>query len=82
MSLERQLSKEGILEAYANCVYFGSTEDGLQLYDVGAAAKHLLNKNAAELNLADSATLVALLSAPSYYLRTVRGEEADEPLRK
>jgi membrane peptidoglycan carboxypeptidase len=82
LSLERQLSKERILEAYANCVYFGSTSDGLQLYGVGAAAKHLLNKNTAELSLADSATLVALLSAPSYYLRTTRADQAAEPLRK
>lgn len=60
MRLERQYSKEEILNDYLNQVYFG---DGA--YGAEAAARAYFDKPAADLELHESATLASVLSAPS-----------------
>ncbi|TMJ32453.1 MAG: penicillin-binding protein [Alphaproteobacteria bacterium] len=58
--LERKLSKSEILELYLNRVYFGSGA-----YGVEAAAQRYFGKPAAQLKIAEAATLAGLVKSPS-----------------
>ncbi len=58
--LEVRLSKDQILARYLSSVYFGKG-----CYGVRAAARKFFNKPVGDLNLAESAFMVALLSSPS-----------------
>jgi len=69
--IERQYSKQRILELYLNKVYFG---DGL--YGVEAAARGFFGKHASELNLSEAATLAGLVKSPSTYAPTISKERA------
>jgi 1A family penicillin-binding protein len=62
MQIEAQFSKQEILEAYLNQIYFGPEEQG-----VGAAARFFFGKTAAQLNLPESALLAGLLKSPTRY---------------
>jgi penicillin-binding protein 1A len=64
--LEREFTKQQILELYLNKVYFG---DGL--YGVEAASLGYFGKHAAELNVSEAALLAGLVKAPSTYAPTV-----------
>ncbi len=69
--LEKQYSKESILEMYFNAVYFGSG-----MYGVNAAAKGLFNKSVPSLSLSECAALVAILKNPSKYSPLVSKENS------
>jgi penicillin-binding protein 1A len=60
---ERQHSKDEILTAYLNTVYFG---DGA--YGTEAAAETYFGKSAKDLSLSEAATLAGFLHAPSTYV--------------
>lgn len=60
--LEKNLSKNEIIESYLNTVYFGKT-----YYGIASAANGYFNKNATELTLSESAALAAIIRAPNYY---------------
>ncbi|MCP4746396.1 MAG: PBP1A family penicillin-binding protein [Desulfobacteraceae bacterium] len=60
--IEAQFSKNEILEAYINQIYFGPQAQG-----IGAAADALFGKSSSELNLAESALLAGLPKSPSRY---------------
>ncbi len=60
--LEYSFSKEAILEAYCNNMYFGSGA-----YGVEAASRTYFAKHADQLTPAEAALLVAVLKGPSYY---------------
>ena len=60
MQLEKERTKDEILEAYLNQAYFGEGAYGAE-----AAARKYFDKNASELTAAESATLASVLSAPS-----------------
>ena len=60
--LESQFSKNDILQAYLNHIYFG---DGY--YGVEAAARGYFGKPARDLNPAEAATLAAMINRPSGY---------------
>jgi penicillin-binding protein 1A len=60
--MERHYTKELILESYLNQISFGHG-----WYGVEAAARHYFGKNAANLSLAESATLAALPKGPAIY---------------
>jgi membrane peptidoglycan carboxypeptidase len=60
---ERQHTKDEILTAYLNTVYFG---DGA--YGAEAAAQRYFGKSASDLDLSEAATLAGLLHAPSNYV--------------
>jgi len=62
IAIERQYSKDEILEMYLNSVYFGEGAFG-----ISAAAQTYFNKPASELNAKESALLMGLLPAPSAY---------------
>lgn len=69
--VEDQLTKDEILTRYANAVYMGNLA-----YGVEAAARTYFNVSAAELNVQQSALLVAMLKAPSLYDPFVHPEAA------
>ncbi len=58
--LERRFSKNEILEMYLNSVYFGQGAFGIE-----EAAKQYFNKDAKDLNLAESSYLISMLPSPS-----------------
>ena len=60
---EREHTKDEVLTAYLNTVYFG---DGA--YGAEAAAQRYFGKNASDLDLSEAATLAGLLHAPSAYV--------------
>lgn len=61
-ALERQFTKDEILELYVNSIYFGSG-----YYSIGAAAAGYFGKTPAELTEAECAVLAGLPNAPSAY---------------
>lgn len=63
--LEILLSKDQILEAYLNRVYFGAGTHGVE-----AAAKRYFGKSARKVTVAEAALLAGLLKAPSKYAPT------------
>ncbi len=60
LELERQYSKEEILEWYLNQVPFGSN-----FYGIESASQGFFHKPASQLTLSEAATLAALIQAPS-----------------
>jgi len=60
LELERQYSKDEILEWYLNQVPFGSN-----FYGIESASQGFFNKPASQLTLGESATIIALIQAPS-----------------
>lgn len=60
--IEQQFSKEQILEAYLNNVYFGTG-----IYGIQAAAKRFWGIEAKQLSVAQSALLAGLLPSPERY---------------
>ena len=62
LAMERRHTKEQILEAYLNTIYFNHGR-----YGVDAAARHYFGKPAAQLSLAESASLAAMPKSPVLY---------------
>ncbi|MCC6397477.1 MAG: PBP1A family penicillin-binding protein [Bacteroidetes bacterium] len=62
IQLERNFTKEEILEFYLNVVYFGRGS-----YGIASAAQQFFGKTPAELSLPEAATLIALVKGPGYY---------------
>lgn len=62
LDLERQLSKEQILEMYLNVIYFGNNCTGVQ-----AAANEYFGKDVSELSLVECATLTGIVKNPYQY---------------
>jgi membrane peptidoglycan carboxypeptidase len=60
IGLEKRYSKDEILQAYLNIAGFGGNTYGVQ-----AAALQYFSKNAADLTLAESASLVAIVQYPT-----------------
>lgn len=60
--VEQVFSKDEILEMYLNNIYWGHNNYGIQ-----TAAQSYFNKSAAELSLAEAATLAGLIQAPEQY---------------
>lgn len=64
--LERRFTKEEILEAYLNEIYFGQ-KGPVSVAGVQEAAALYFSKNASQLTLAESALLAGLIRAPGLY---------------
>jgi penicillin-binding protein 1A len=60
--LERNYTKQEIMAMYLNTVEFGSNAFGIK-----SAARTFFNKSPMELNIQESAVMVGLLKAPTYY---------------
>lgn len=64
LALESEFPKEEILEAYLNSVYMGHVS-GLAIHGFGAAARAYFSIDATRLDLAQAATLAALIQGPN-----------------
>ncbi len=62
VQLERNFTKDEILEFYLNVVYFGRGS-----YGIASASQIYFGKAPAELTLGETATLIAMLKGPAYY---------------
>lgn len=60
--MERHYTKNEILEAYLNQIHFGRN-----WYGIDAAARHYFGKSAADLSIAEAASLAALPKGPAIY---------------
>lgn len=60
--IEREFSKDEILEIYFNKIFWGG-----QLHGIEAAALNYYGKHAGDLTLAESAALVGMIQRPNYY---------------
>ncbi|WP_276913806.1 transglycosylase domain-containing protein [Aneurinibacillus aneurinilyticus] len=68
LRMERMFSKDQILDAYINRMYFGKNANDSKVYGVQAAAKGIFGVDAKNLNIAQSAYLAGMLQAPSSYI--------------
>jgi penicillin-binding protein 1B len=68
LRLERMFSKDQILEAYMNEMYFGKSASGSNIYGVQAAAKGIFGVDAKALNIPQAAYIAGMLQAPSRYI--------------
>jgi len=62
LRIERELSKDQILELYVNRIYFGSG-----CYGVETASQSYFGKNASRLDLSESALLAGLIRSPTRF---------------
>ena len=60
--MERELSKQEILESYLNTVYFGQGA-----YGVRAAARRFFDKDLGQITLPEAALLAGMISSPQSY---------------
>lgn len=60
--LEKEYSKEEILELYFNKIYFEQSVPGIQY-----ACRVFFNKSVGQINLVEAALLAGLVKSPSYY---------------
>ncbi len=75
LKIQREVSKQEILEGYLNTIYFGRGAYGAQ-----AAAQAFFAKPASKLNLRQSAVLASVLNSPSN-LDPANGKDSKEALR-
>ncbi|WP_018924195.1 transglycosylase domain-containing protein [Salsuginibacillus kocurii] len=73
MHLERNYSKNELLEMYLNQIYFGHGAHGIQV-----ASQLYFNKNVSELNVHEGALLAALPKGPNMYSPAVDADRAKE----
>lgn len=67
--MEKELSKDEILECYLNCIYFGNN-----CYGIESAANFYFSKSAKNLTPSESAMLAGVISAPSKFNPITRTE--------
>jgi membrane peptidoglycan carboxypeptidase len=75
VNVEKELTKDEILERYLNIANFGGPS-GRANYGVEAAARYYFSTNAADLTLTQAATLAGLVQRPSAYEPTRNPEAA------
>jgi len=68
LRLERMFSKDQILEAYLNEMYFGKSANGSNIYGVKAAAKGIFDKDVGDLSLAEASYIAGMLQSPAAYI--------------
>ncbi len=73
LKIERELTKEEILELYLNKIYLGN-----RAYGVGAAAQAYYGLNVDQLSLAQTAMIAGLPKAPSRYNPLANRERATQ----
>ena len=76
ISLENKLEKEDILESYLNTIYLGAGAHGVEV-----AAHTYFNKSVTDINLAEAATLAAIIQLPEGY-NPYNGEKNAERLKE
>ena len=76
LEMEKQYSKEEIMEWYLNTIYLGE-----QAYGVRTAAYTYFGKDVSELDLAECASLIAITNNPSIYRPLYQRENQGEKQR-
>ena len=71
--LEKNYSKDEILEMYANIIYFGNN-----YYGIKEACNGYLNKEVKDMNLSEATMMAGIPNAPSVYAPTVNKELCKE----
>lgn len=79
LAVEARYTKEDILEAYLNTVYYGHV-NGVAVHGLDAAAAVFFSKEVAELSLAESALMAAVVQGPNG-LSPIRHPEAAKARR-
>jgi len=74
IALEKNLSKDEILQGYLNVAQFGYES----IYGVEAAARYYFDKSAADLNVVQSATIAGITKSPTKFDPTRNPEQAKE----
>lgn len=64
IQLEKKYTKDDILEAYLNNIYFGQSEDYFNLYGIEAASIAFFGKSVSELTVREAASLAACPKNP------------------
>ncbi|MET3287900.1 UNVERIFIED_CONTAM: penicillin-binding protein [Brevibacillus sp. OAP136] len=67
LRIERMFSKDQILEAYMNEIYFGHSANRTNIYGVQAAAKGIFNKDVKDLDLTQASYLAGMIQNPGSY---------------
>lgn len=62
LEMEKELSKDEILENYLNVIYYGNN-----IYGIENASQFYFSKSASELTLEEGATLAALIKSPGFF---------------
>ena len=68
--MEKQMTKEQILESYLNVIYYGNN-----IYGIENAARFYFSKPAKDLNLQESATLAGMIKSPGNYCPILKAEK-------
>ena len=76
MKIDKELSKQEILEKYLNTIYYGRGAYGIQ-----SGSKAYFGKDVSTLNVAEAAVLASVINAPSYY-DPANGDQARVHLAK
>jgi membrane peptidoglycan carboxypeptidase len=71
IALEKQFSKEQILEGYLNIVFFNR-----DAYGIEAASQYFFSTSAKDLTLPQAALLAGLVNSPSYYNPAVNPDKS------
>lgn len=69
--LEKQFSKEEILEMYLNAIYFGNN-----CYGIESASNYYFSKSAHDLSLEESALLAGMIKSPNAYSPILHPDKA------
>ncbi len=77
LAIEDSFTKEEILEAYLNIIYFGHI-DGLAVHGFGTAAQAYFSKPAERLSLGEAALLAAMIQGPNALAPDRHRERATE----
>jgi len=71
LQLEKEFTKDEILENYLNIIYFGNN-----CYGIENASKYYFSKPASSLDIAESACLAGMIKSPNYYSPLKNPEKA------
>jgi len=71
MTVEQHFSKDAILEAYLNTIYFGCG-----IYGVAAAAQRFWGKSIQEVTLDEAALLAGIVKSPAHYCPLLHPEKS------
>lgn len=71
--IEKEFSKDEILELYLNNIYFGNG-----CYGLAKASKFYFDKKVEDLTIGETAMLVGVINAPSYYDPITKQNEAEK----
>ena len=71
--IEKEFSKEQIIEMYLNAIYFGNG-----IYGINNACKRYFDKQPADIKLFEAALLAGIVRSPEYYSPLRNAEKAEE----